>query len=62
MFYELMEDESIEIEGVDSALGYNGFDVGDMFDDFEVGSDDEPNGWYIFFGDDDEYGDDRDDY
>ncbi len=62
MFYELMEDESIEIVGRDGALGEDWFDIGDMFDGFDVGSDDEPNGWDIFFGDDDEYGDDRDDY
>lgn len=54
IFYDLMEDEILEIEGLDGALGDNGFDVGDLFDDFDVGSDDEPNGWDIFFGEDDE--------
>ena len=54
MLYKLMEGKFIEIEGVVSELEKNGFDVGDMFKCVDVGSKDEPGGWDIFFGDDDE--------
>ncbi len=44
------------------SLGKRVGEVGDMLEGINVGFDDETNGWDIFFGGDDEYGDARDYY
>lgn len=69
IFKEILNTEFAECDDQDDPFDDDFMDIdidGLYDDDFDVGSDDgfndEPGGWDVFFGDDDEYGDDMDDY
>lgn len=70
IFYDLMEDETLEIEGLDNDLEDDWFDsvpenewndFEDFFKGSDAGSKEDPSYWDPFFGDEG-YGDDMDDY